>query len=81
MGQGGILCPVLQKNHQNKSQKLSKFQNPLIPAPMTWQKNRAFSLLQKTPINHQQTREKHEEAEGVKTHLSQFHQFISTTNS
>lgn len=49
MGQGGILCPALQKDHQNKPQKLSRFQNPLIPAHITWQKNRALFLLQKTP--------------------------------
>lgn len=57
---GGILCPALQKNRQNKPQKLSRFQNPLIPAHITWQKTRSLSLLpKKPPINHQETREKH----------------------
>lgn len=79
-GEGGNMCPTLQKNNQNKTQKLPRFQNPLIPVRITWKKNRPLSPPpKKTPTNQKETG-KHESAEGTKTYLTQFHQFISTTN-
>ena len=48
-GGGGNMCPTLQKNNQNKTQKLPRFQNPLIPVHIIRKKNRPLSPPPKKP--------------------------------